>query len=205
MDNLKPHRFAIIDFGSNTVRLVVMSAIPGYSYRLEDEIREVVRLRQGMTEEGLSDEAMARAFSTLRLFKRFCDSTGVDTVLATATSAVREAANGEGFVERIEREIGLKLQIIEGESEAYYGVLGALNEMPLSAGAVLDHRRRQRSGKPGRARLCRLQDLIQGRRRKAAHLPSCHFALGRVHGARPQRRRRRCQPHLDRRTAAPDP
>lgn len=138
MDNLKPHRFAIIDFGSNTVRLVVMSAIPGYSYRLEDEIREVVRLRQGMTEEGLSDEAMARAFSTLRLFKRFCDSTGVDTVLATATSAVREAANGEEFVERIEREIGLKLQIIEGESEAYYGVLGALNEMPLSAGAVLD-------------------------------------------------------------------
>lgn len=138
MDNLKPHRFAIIDFGSNTVRLVVMSAIPGYSYRLEDEIREVVRLRQGMTEEGLSDEAMARAFSTLRLFKRFCDSTGVDTVLATATSAVREAANGKEFVERIEREIGLKLQILEGESEAYYGVLGALNEMPLSVGAVLD-------------------------------------------------------------------
>ena len=138
MDALKSHRIAVIDFGSNTVRLVVMSAIPGYSYRLEDEIREVVRLREGMTEEGLSDDAMARAFSTLRLFKRFCDSTRVDTVLATATSAVREAANGREFVERVGREIGVELNILEGEREAYYGVLGVLNEMPLDEGAMLD-------------------------------------------------------------------
>ncbi len=40
---------AVIDLGSNTARLVVFKATPGNSYRLEDEIREVVRLRQGMT------------------------------------------------------------------------------------------------------------------------------------------------------------
>ena len=85
----KPMKIAIIDLGSNTARLVVMHAVPGHSFRLEDEIREVVRLRRGMTTQGLSDEAMTRAFSTLRLFSRFCQSYAVDLVLPTATSAVR--------------------------------------------------------------------------------------------------------------------
>jgi exopolyphosphatase/guanosine-5'-triphosphate,3'-diphosphate pyrophosphatase len=133
----QPQRIAIIDLGSNTARLVVMSATLGYAYRLEDEIREVVRLRQGMTEQGLSEEAMARALFTLRLFKRFCDNR-VDTILPTATSAVREGANGALFVEQVRREIGLSLRVLDGEREAYYGTLGALNEIPLVQGFVVD-------------------------------------------------------------------
>lgn len=138
MKNHRPYRIAVIDLGANTARLVVLSAIRGYSYRLEDEIREVVRLRQGMTDRGLSEAAMARAFSALRLFKRFCDSTGVDLILPTATSAVREAANGPAFVERVRREVGLSLRVLDGEREAYYGTLGVLNEVPLTHGWVLD-------------------------------------------------------------------
>jgi exopolyphosphatase/guanosine-5'-triphosphate,3'-diphosphate pyrophosphatase len=131
-------RVGIIDLGSNTARLVVMNSVPGYSFRLADEIREVVRLRQGMTKKGLSDEAVARAFSTLRMFKRYCDSTEVDVILPTATSAVREAANGADFVKRVEDEIGLSLRILDGEKEAYYGTLGALNEVRVKKGFVLD-------------------------------------------------------------------
>lgn len=133
-----PLHIAVIDLGSNTARLVVMHAIPGYSYRLLDEIREVVRLRQGMTEEGLSEAAETRGYSTLRLFKRFCESNGVDLVIPTATSAVREAANGGAFVERVEREMGLSLRVLTGQEEAYYGVIGALNEVPIRQGFVLD-------------------------------------------------------------------
>ena len=131
-------RVAIIDLGSNTARLVVMAAVPGYAWRLEDEIREVVRLRQGMTAAGLSDEAIARALVTLRLFKRFCDSTQVDLIIATATSAVRDARNGAEFVRQVESDLGLPLRILDGEREAYYGVLGALSEVPLNDGYVLD-------------------------------------------------------------------
>ena len=131
-------KVAIIDLGSNTARLVVMHAVPGYSFRLEDEIREVVRLRHGMTDDGLSGKAMTRAFSTLRLFGRFCQSYAVDLVLPTATSAVREAANGAEFAERVERELGLKLRILTGNEEAYYGVLGALNETLVDEAVVLD-------------------------------------------------------------------
>ena len=133
----KPIKVAVIDLGSNTARLVVMHAVPGYSFRLEDEIREVVRLRHGM-DDGLSEDAMTRAFSTLRLFSRFCQSYAVDLVLPIATSAVREAANGAEFAERVERELGLKLRILTGDEEAYYGALGALNEVAAEEAVVLD-------------------------------------------------------------------
>lgn len=129
---------AIIDLGSNTARLVVMSATPGYAYRLEDEIREVVRLRQGMTDEGLAEEAMQRGFATLRLFKRFCDGIGANPIIATATSAVRDAANGPFFVRHVQTELGLELRVLGGEREAYYGTIGALNDVALNDGAVLD-------------------------------------------------------------------
>lgn len=134
----RAQRIAIIDLGSNTARLIIMAATPGYAYRLEDEIREVVRLRQGMTARGLSEDAMQRAFFALRLFKRFCDSQEVDALIPTATSAVREAANGAYFVERVERELGITLEILDGEKEAYYAALGALNEVPFADGFVLD-------------------------------------------------------------------
>ncbi len=131
-------RIAVIDLGSNTARLVVLSTILGYAYNLDDEIREVVRLREGLNEDGLSEAAIGRALFTLRLFKRFCDGAGVSKIIATATSAVREASNGPAFVEQVEREIGLSLQILDGNKEAYYGVLGALNEVPLNNGFVVD-------------------------------------------------------------------
>lgn len=131
-------RIAVIDLGSNTARLVVMQSIGGYAYHLDDEIREVVRLRQGMTADGLSSEAMARALFTLRLFKRYCDSSRVDHIIPTATSAVREARNGLEFVRQVEQELGLSLRILDGEKEAYYGTLGALNEVFLADGYVVD-------------------------------------------------------------------
>ena len=132
------YRVAIIDLGSNTARLIVMQTIPGYAYRLVDEIREVVRLRKGMTKKGLHQTAVERAFSTLQLFKRFCDATHVDTLIATATAAVREAANGPEFVARVHSELDIELQILDGEREAYLGALGVLNDIPVQDGYVLD-------------------------------------------------------------------
>ena len=136
--HLSQQKLAVIDLGSNTARLVIYAAVPGYAYRLDDEIREVVRLRQGMTADGLSPAAVERAFSALHLFKRFCDAMQVDVIIPTATSAVRDAANGPAFVERVRNEIGLTLRILDGEREAYYGAIGALNDTGLRDGAIID-------------------------------------------------------------------
>ena len=59
----RPCRFAVIDLGSNTARLVVIDATPGHSYRMVDQVREVVRLRQDTTEKGLTEDAMGRGFA----------------------------------------------------------------------------------------------------------------------------------------------
>lgn len=138
MSKQRAQRIAVIDLGSNTNRLVVLNTQVGYSYRLEDQVREVVRLRYGMNEQGLSTLAFERGFSTLRLFKNFCDSTQVNKIIAFATSAVRDAANGPLFVQQVREEIGLELQVLTGEQEAYYDTLGALNEVPIQKGVVLD-------------------------------------------------------------------
>ncbi|NQS92086.1 MAG: Ppx/GppA family phosphatase [Chloroflexi bacterium] len=138
MSRKKTQRIAIIDLGSNTNRLIVMETLLGFSYRLVDEVREVVRLYQGMTPKGLSDEAITWGLSTLRLYLDFCQQTKVDQILATATSAVREAKNGSAFLKRAEEEIGISIQLLDGEKEAYYDTLGALNEIEMQQGVVLD-------------------------------------------------------------------
>jgi exopolyphosphatase/guanosine-5'-triphosphate,3'-diphosphate pyrophosphatase len=129
---------AVIDLGSNTARVIVIGATPGHALRLEDEIREVVRLRQGMTAGRLAEDSMTRALFTLRLFKRFCDGYRVEEIIASATSAVREADNGGEFVQRVEHEVGLSLRVLDGEREAYYATLGALNEVPMPHGYIVD-------------------------------------------------------------------
>jgi len=138
MPKQRAQRVAVIDLGSNTNRLVVLNTRVGYSFRLEDQVREVVRLRHGMTEGGLSEDAFERGFSTMRLFKNFCDSTHVSKIIAVATSAVREAANGPQFVQQVREQIGLELKVLSGEQEAYYDTLGALNEVSIQKGVILD-------------------------------------------------------------------
>jgi exopolyphosphatase/guanosine-5'-triphosphate,3'-diphosphate pyrophosphatase len=138
MNENQAQRIAVIDLGSNTNRLIIMDTRLGFSYRLVDEVREVVRLQQGLTKKGLSEAAINRGLSTLRLYKDFCQQTNVNQILATATSAVREAANGPAFLEQVEDELGITIQLLDGDKEAYYDTLGALNEIELQNGVVLD-------------------------------------------------------------------
>ncbi|NNE71395.1 MAG: Ppx/GppA family phosphatase [Rhodothermales bacterium] len=131
-------RIAVVDLGSNTGRLVVFRILPDDGWFLEDEIREVVRLRAGMTEAGMAASAIQRGIAVLRLFRRFCDSVGVQTVIATATSAVRDAANGAQFLERAREVSGWDLEVLTAEQEARYGAVGALGEVPMENGLVVD-------------------------------------------------------------------
>ena len=135
---LNKERIAVIDLGSNTSRLIIMETSLGYSYQLVDEVREVVRLYQGMTVDGLHPDAISRGLSTLRLYKDFCQQTHVTRILAFATSAVRQAVNGKAFLDRIKDELGLDVQLLEGEKEAYYDSIGSLNEVQINQGVVLD-------------------------------------------------------------------
>ncbi len=132
-------RVGVIDLGSNTTRLIVMGYTPHHSFKLLDEVRERVRLAEGVGEDGrLQPEPMNRAVAAMRLFASFCKSTGVDRIVPVATSAVREASNQAEFLERVEREAGLHLRVLSAEEEAYYGYLGAVNALAISDAFLID-------------------------------------------------------------------
>src|SRR5215216_6973897 len=98
-------RVAVIDMGSNSWRLVVFGYEPGTPWwSLVDEIREAVRIGAGMGDEGvLRPDRVDRALHTAAVFSAFSDATGVDEVVAVATSAIRDASNGAELLAEIER------------------------------------------------------------------------------------------------------
>jgi exopolyphosphatase/guanosine-5'-triphosphate,3'-diphosphate pyrophosphatase len=132
-------RIAVIDLGSNTTRMIVMEYTAGHSFRLLDEVRESVRLAEGIGSDGaLTPAAMERGIATMALFCSLCRASGVDFVVPVATSAVREASNQLTFLAAVEVRAGLQLQVLSANEEAYYGYLGVVNSLDIAHGAVID-------------------------------------------------------------------
>ncbi len=129
---------AVVDVGSNTVRLVVFdgaSRAPAYFFNE----KVACGLGAGMAETGrLSPEGVESAVDTLRRFAALADRMKVAALDAVATAAVRDAEDGPAFVARIERETGLRLRVISGEEEARLAAVGALVGEPEGEGAVAD-------------------------------------------------------------------
>ncbi|MCB1033395.1 MAG: exopolyphosphatase, partial [Acidobacteria bacterium] len=87
-------RLGIVDLGSNTARLVVYAYEPGVWYRLEDEIREPVRLAEGFgAGNHLAEAAVDRSAAAVKLMADFAQATGLGRLEVIATSAVRDADN----------------------------------------------------------------------------------------------------------------
>lgn len=134
-----PEQIAVIDLGSNTTRMVIYEYERDRTFRLKDEIREVVRLREGMGSANvLRAAAIQRAVNAMRMFRELVDDREVGTVIAVATSAVRDAVNRDTFLARVRAETGWELRPLSGEEEGYYGALGAVNATCLRQGFVLD-------------------------------------------------------------------
>jgi len=107
-------RLAAIDIGSNSIRLIVAEVNPdGTDYRVLDDHKETTRLAHGLSESNrLSPESMALSLDALRRMKRLLEAHHVEHIEAIATSAVREAANGQEFVQLVQAQLGLTIEII---------------------------------------------------------------------------------------------
>jgi exopolyphosphatase/guanosine-5'-triphosphate,3'-diphosphate pyrophosphatase len=108
-------RIAAIDLGSNSLHMVLVDIDQAGTFRVVGREKEMVRLgERGLGKGRLSAAAMKRAEEVLRKYKRLTQSARADKVLAVATSAVREAKNGEDFLERIGRELDIWPRAIPG-------------------------------------------------------------------------------------------
>ena len=136
----------MIDMGSNSWRLVVFGYEPGTPWwSLVDEIREAVRIGAGMgetptggVERVLRPDRVELALHTAAVYAAFCRATGVDQIEALATSAIRDAANGDELLAEIARTTGLHARVISGEEEARYGWLAMANSTTIEDGFGLD-------------------------------------------------------------------
>ncbi len=112
-------QLAAIDIGTNSVHMIVVRVRPDLSFEVVDREKDMVRLGAGGLEGGrLTQTAMANALQTLAKFRRLAESRGVDEIIATATSAVRESRNGGDFIADVQRTTGIRVRVISGSEEA---------------------------------------------------------------------------------------
>ncbi len=131
-------RCAIIDIGSNSIRLVVYQGRTRMPATMFNE-KVMAGLGRGLANNGrLSDGSMATAVTGLRRFASLTRAMGIADVRTVATAAVREASNGEAFIQRVRQECGLNIEIIDGEAEARGAAFGLVSGIPDADGVVGD-------------------------------------------------------------------
>lgn len=129
--------WAIIDIGSNTVRLVVFDG-PPRAPRVVITEKVTAKLGKAVYETGeLSHKAQQTALSALARFALLLQARRISTVETVATAAVRDAANGRAFLAAI-AELGLAPRLLSGEAEALAGAQGVIGAFPGAKGVVAD-------------------------------------------------------------------
>ena len=116
--------YAAIDLGTNNCRLLIARPAPD-GFRVIDAFSRIVRLGEGLSEGArLSEPAMARAVEALRVCAEKMRRRRVIRVRAVATEACRRAANRRHFVDRVQRETGIELEVIGQQEEASLALYG---------------------------------------------------------------------------------
>src|SRR5690349_6078403 len=130
--------YAVVDIGSNSVRLVVYEELGRAPLPRFNE-KSLCRLGEGLAATGrLAAQPMRRTVEAARRFRAITDAMGVVRTDVLATEATRRAENGGELVDAIRREAGLEVRVLSGEEEAYYGALGVVSGFFRPVGVVGD-------------------------------------------------------------------
>jgi len=131
-------RIGIVDIGSNTVRLVVYDVPERMPVPMFNEKAEC-RLVEGMSKTGqLSSVGVKKAIYSLRRFVRLAEAMGVEKLDLVATAAVRDASDGDAFVDKIESEFKISVSVLSGSEEAELSALGLIVGVPQADGIMGD-------------------------------------------------------------------
>ncbi len=123
---------ASIDIGTNSTHLLIAEInldLKSFSIRFTD--KSTTRLGERDEEGNLTEESIQRVLDTLKRFKEYCNSNGVNQIVTAATSAVREAPNGREFINRVQSDLGIQIELVSGSEEARLIYLGVLSGMAL--------------------------------------------------------------------------
>ena len=130
-------RVAVIDLGTNTTRLLVADVFGGSVAEL-DRRTTITRLGEGVDATGrLGEPAIERVSKALAEYRTAIDELGATNTVAVATSAVRDASNGDDFRALVKREYDFDVRTISGDEEARLTFLGATGARPQTAEPVM--------------------------------------------------------------------
>jgi exopolyphosphatase/guanosine-5'-triphosphate,3'-diphosphate pyrophosphatase len=132
------HVYAALDLGTNNCRLLI--ACPaGDGFRVVDSFSRIIRLGEGISATGcISEAAIERAVAALSICRDKIASRKARRLRLIATEACRAASNAEGFRDRVAAETGIRLEVIDRETEAALAVLGCSPLLDQSGrGAIL--------------------------------------------------------------------
>ncbi|MBX3429312.1 MAG: Ppx/GppA family phosphatase [Hyphomonadaceae bacterium] len=137
----RPPIFAALDLGTNNCRLLMAQQNADGSLRVVDGFSRIVRLGEGLAHTGrLSEGAMARAYQALAACAQRIEAREPIAVGCVATQACRAASNGQVFLNRVEKDLGLRFDVISAEEEARLSVLGcaSLFEPEVAHAMIVD-------------------------------------------------------------------
>jgi len=130
----RPPIFAALDLGTNNCRLLMAAPNADGGLKVVDGFSRIVRLGEGLAHTGrLSEGAMARAYQALAACAQRIEARQPAAVGCVATQACRAAANGQTFLNRVEKDLGLRFDVISAEDEARLSVLGCASLLEPSA------------------------------------------------------------------------
>jgi len=123
-------KVAVIDVGFNSIKMLRYKVEPDGFLKSYGQQGVLAKLGEGLDGTGyLSHEPISRTIDALKLCKEAASLDAIKHVLLVGTSPVREAANWDEFLRRVEEETGLRMRVLTGNEEALYGVLGALTSI----------------------------------------------------------------------------
>lgn len=130
-------RVAVLDIGTNSTRLLIAD-VEGTKVSEVERRTTVTNLGRGVDHAGLlCSEAIEDVCSVVADYKARYEEMAAERVMAIATSAVRDAVNGEAFIAELRERFGLDTQLLTGEEEARLTYLGATSHRPIEAETTL--------------------------------------------------------------------
>ncbi|HUH42658.1 MAG TPA: Ppx/GppA phosphatase family protein [Sulfurimonas sp.] len=131
-------RVAVIDIGSNSLRMVIYEKTSRFAFHILHEAKSRVRISQNAYQNGgnLQEASMQRAYDALENFLSIIASFKARKTLCVATSALRDAPNQKEFLNRVKNGLGLNIKVIDGQRESYLGAIACANLLPEQQNAL---------------------------------------------------------------------
>ncbi|MGD1949873.1 MAG: HD domain-containing protein [Leptolyngbyaceae cyanobacterium] len=123
-------KLAAIDIGTNSIHMIIVDVISQRNFEVIEREKAMVKLGAGVfATKRISDRAFKLGLKTIRRYIQLAEQLGVDEIITAATSAIREAKNGEAFINAVVRQTGLSPRIISGNEEARLILLAVRNSI----------------------------------------------------------------------------